>query len=134
MKALFPLKTSISMYFIPDVLSFWIASVFIFITLSCSGFVTLFTQLWREVSLLSRLHTSTTHIAPFLSTGLESSADTLPLGGSDIHSSPPYSLCHISLPFIVLKIWKISRIESLKTEKLYKSYINDRNFICFLVT
>ena len=24
-----------------------------------------------------------THIAPFLSTGLESSADTLPLGGSD---------------------------------------------------
>ena len=25
------------------------------------------------------------HIAPFLSAGLESSADTLPLGGSDTH-------------------------------------------------
>ena len=32
-----------------------------------------------------RLYSSTTHIAPFLSTGLESSADTLPLGGSDTH-------------------------------------------------
>ena len=30
-------------------------------------------------------YTSTTHIAAFLSTGLESSADTLPLGGSDTH-------------------------------------------------
>ena len=30
-------------------------------------------------------YTSTTHIAPFLLTGLESSADTLPLGGSDTH-------------------------------------------------
>ena len=59
MKALFPLKTCISMYFIPNVLSFCIASVFIFITLSCSGLVTLSTQLWREkrreLSLLSRL-------------------------------------------------------------------------------
>ena len=43
------------MYFIPDVLSFCIASVSIFITISCSGLVTLSTQLWREVSLLSRL-------------------------------------------------------------------------------
>ena len=72
------------MYFIPDVLSFCIASVFIFITISCSGLVTLSTQLWREVSLLY-FYTSTTHIVPFLSTGLESSADTLPLGGSDTH-------------------------------------------------
>ena len=40
------------MYFIPDVLSFCIASVFIFITLSSSGLVTLTTQLWKEVSLL----------------------------------------------------------------------------------
>jgi len=55
LKALFPLKTCISMYFIPDVLSFCIASVSIFITISCSGLVTLSTQLWREVSLLSRL-------------------------------------------------------------------------------
>ena len=59
MKALFPLKTCISMYFIPNVLSFCIASVFIFITLACSGLVTLSTQLWREkrreLSLLSRL-------------------------------------------------------------------------------
>ena len=54
-EALSPLKTCISMYFIPDVLSFCIASVFIFISLSCSGLVTLSTQLWREVSLLSRL-------------------------------------------------------------------------------
>ena len=39
------------MYFIPNVLSFCIASVFIFITIYCLGLVTLSTQLWREVSL-----------------------------------------------------------------------------------
>ena len=77
MKALFPLKTCNSVYFIPDILSFCIPSVFIFITISCSGLVTLSTQLWREMSLLSRLLYK--HNAPFLSTGLESSADTLPL-------------------------------------------------------
>ena len=90
MKALFPLKTFISVYFIPDVLSFCIPSLFIFITISCSGLVTLSTQLncGEKCPCSLDFYTSTTHIAPFLSTGLESlesSADTLPLGGSDTH-------------------------------------------------
>jgi len=37
-----------------------------------------------ERSVLADFYTSTTHILPFLSTGLESSADTIPLGGLDI--------------------------------------------------
>ena len=43
-------------------------------------------------------YTSTTHIAPFLSTGLESSADTLPLGGSDTHWLQRYNDYKMSVP------------------------------------
>ena len=45
LKALFPGKTGISVYFIPDFLSFCIPSVFIFIPTSCLGLVMLSTQL-----------------------------------------------------------------------------------------